>query len=49
MEFKGIDVSKWNGNINWDKVKSAGINFAIVYEGYGKRAPRQVDKKFKKM
>ena len=47
MEFKGIDVSKWNGNINWDKVKSAGINFAIVSEGYGKRDPRQVDKKFK--
>ena len=47
MEFKGIDVSKWNGNINWDKVKSAGINFAIVREGYGKRDPSQVDKKFK--
>lgn len=47
MEFKGIDVSKWNGNINWDKVKSAGINFAIVREGYGKRDPHQVDKKFK--
>ncbi len=47
MEFKGIDVSKWNGNINWDKVKSAGINFAIVREGYGKKDPRQIDKKFK--
>lgn len=47
MEFRGIDVSKWNGNINWYKVKSAGINFAIVREGYGKRDPRQVDKKFK--
>ena len=47
MEFRGIDVSKWNGNINWDKVKSAGINFAIVREGYGKRDPHQVDKKFK--
>lgn len=47
MDLKGIDVSKWNGNINWDKVKSAGINFAIVREGYGERDPRQVDKKFK--
>lgn len=47
MEFKGIDVSKWNGNINWDKVKSVGINFAIIRECYGKRDPRQVDKKFK--
>ena len=47
MDLKGIDVSKWNENINWDKVKSAGINFAIVREGYGKKDPRQIDKKFK--
>ena len=26
----GIDVSKWNGNIDWGKVKSSGITFAIV-------------------
>ena len=30
MEFKGIDVSKWNGNINWSKVKNDGINFAMI-------------------
>lgn len=40
MEFKGIDVSKWNGNIDWDKVKKAGINFAIIREGYGKKRPQ---------
>lgn len=32
---KGIDVSKWNGNINWGKVKAAGIDFAIIRAGHG--------------
>ncbi len=34
----GIDVSRWNGNINWSQVKAAGIDFAIIrvgYRGYG--------------
>lgn len=30
----GIDVSKWNGNIDWDKVRGAGVEFAIVRAGY---------------
>lgn len=30
----GIDVSKWNGDIDWDKVKNAGIEFAIIRAGY---------------
>lgn len=30
----GIDVSKWNGDIDWDKVKGAGVEFAIVRAGY---------------
>ena len=47
MEFKGIDVSKWQGEINWEKVKASGINFAILREGYGKKSPLQIDKKFK--
>lgn len=34
----GIDVSEWNGTINWTKVKQAGIQFAFVrmsWRGYG--------------
>lgn len=46
MEYKGIDVSKWNGEIDWRKVKNAGIDFAIIREGYGKESPNQIDKKF---
>lgn len=30
----GIDVSKWNGDIDWDRVKNAGVQFAIVRAGY---------------
>lgn len=47
MEYKGIDVSKWQGLINWDKVKKSGVEFAIIREGYGKKNPSQIDKKFK--
>ena len=30
----GIDVSKWNGDIDWDKVKNAGVEFVIIRAGY---------------
>jgi GH25 family lysozyme M1 (1,4-beta-N-acetylmuramidase) len=30
----GIDVSKWNGEIDWDKVRTAGVEFAIIRAGY---------------
>lgn len=30
----GIDVSKWNKTIDWEKVKDAGIEFAIIRCGY---------------
>ena len=30
----GIDVSKWNGEIDWDKVKNSGIDYAIIRAGY---------------
>jgi lysozyme len=32
-EFKGIDVSHWQGAIDWAKVKAAGIQFAIIKAG----------------
>jgi GH25 family lysozyme M1 (1,4-beta-N-acetylmuramidase) len=30
----GIDVSKWNGDIDWDKAANAGVEFAIIRAGY---------------
>ena len=35
---QAIDVSKWNGNINWNKVKESGVTQVIIrvgYRGYG--------------
>ena len=31
----GLDVSKWNGTIDWKAVKKAGIQFVIIRAGYG--------------
>ena len=30
----GIDVSKWQEKIDWEKVKSSGVEFAIIRVGY---------------
>jgi len=34
----GIDVSEWQGQIDWEKVKNTGISFAIIRCGF-----RQID------
>lgn len=39
--MKGIDVSSHNGAIDWDKVRAAGTEFAILRAGYGKYASQQ--------
>lgn len=33
---KGIDVSEHQASVDWTKVKSAGVEFAIIRAGYGK-------------
>lgn len=30
----GIDVSRWNEEIDWEKVKEAGVEYAIIRVGY---------------
>ena len=32
--FHGVDISVWQGNINWKKAKADGIDFAIIRCGY---------------
>ena len=37
--YPGIDVSAFQGNIDWEQVRASGIEFAIIrlgYRGYGK-------------
>ena len=33
---KGIDVSKHQGAIDWQKVKASGVDFAMIRAGYGR-------------
>lgn len=48
--MKGIDVSKWQGNIDWQRVKKSGVDFAILRLGYTGAASGTptVDPKFKR-
>lgn len=36
-KYKGIDVSKWQGEINWEAVKADGIQFAMLKLGSGNK------------
>lgn len=47
MEYRGIDVSKYQGDINFKKVKDSGVEFAIVRIGYG-QYESQKDEKFER-
>ena len=40
--MKGIDISKWQGTVDFTKVAANGIQFAILREGYS----QAVDDKF---
>ena len=43
---KGVDVSKNNGTINWQSIKNAGYEFAIIRLGYGNDEIKQDDNQF---
>lgn len=46
---KGIDVSKWQGRIDWKQVADAGYEFAILrlgYRGYGIEGTLEIDSTF---
>lgn len=42
----GIDVSSWQGNIDWAAVKAAGVEFAVLRLGYGYDENYVIDKTF---
>ena len=48
MATSGIDVSKWQGEIDWQRVKNAGVQFALLRAGYGDSLsyPYQIDETF---
>lgn len=42
----GIDVSTWNGKIDWNAVKRSGVKFALLRLGYGSNITSQDDNTF---
>lgn len=48
VKASGIDVSKHQGTIDWDKVKTSGkVDFAMLRAGYGKETS-QIDPQFER-
>ena len=43
--YKGIGVSKWQGVIDWEKVKDDGVEFAMLRAGYGQSG---IDEQFER-
>ena len=43
--IKGVDLSTWNRNVDYEGLKKSGVEFAILRIGYGKDA-RQRDEMF---
>ena len=41
MKIIGIDVSTWQGKINWNQVKSSDVKFAILRSSFGSPDPSQ--------
>ena len=48
MSKKGIDVSEFQGKIDWKKVKNDGIEFAILRCGYGMDFSNQDDVEYER-
>lgn len=45
LNSNGIDVSQWQGTVDWSMVKDSGVDFAIIRSGYGKYSSQE-DPKF---
>ena len=44
----GVDVSKWQEDINWEKARDAGVEFAVIRCGYGADLVSNDDKWWKR-
>lgn len=44
--IKGIDISHWQGKVNFEKVKSSGVEFIILKAGGSDYQSKYKDKKF---
>lgn len=48
MSKKGIDVSEFQGKVDWEKVKNSGVEFAILRCGYGMNFLNQDDVEYER-
>ena len=46
VKYKLIDLSKWNGKVDFAKVKTSGIDGVIIRTGFGVKSPNQIDRRF---
>ena len=42
--YKGVDVSQFQGNIDWKRVKNSGIEFVIPRTGFGRATEDKIFK-----
>ena len=42
----GIEISPWQGEVDWNQVKETGILYAILRSSFGSPDPSQVDNEF---
>ena len=45
-EYNCVDVSEWNGDIDWEKAKADGVEYALIRCGFGQDMESQDDKYF---
>ena len=48
MQKKAIDISQYQGVIDWDRVKADGVEFVIMRGGLGDNIASQDDKQFER-
>ena len=46
MAVKGVDISEFNGSVDFSALKNAGVKYAIIRTGFGSDYPGQQDKRF---
>lgn len=44
--YRLVDLSKWNGKVDFNRVRSAGIDGVIIRTGFGIENSRQIDRRF---
>lgn len=44
--FNCVDVSEWNGDIDWEAAKADGVEYALIRCGFGQDSEKQDDKYF---